>query len=50
MPSWGHLSNEVKEYLYDKMGIENAKDYNDLISEPADAEAVKQELKCRGLL
>ena len=50
MPSWGHLSKEVKKYLYDNEGIENAKDYNDLISEPADAEAVKQELKCRGLL
>ena len=50
MPSWGHLSKEAKKYLYDNEGIENAKDYNDLISEPADAEAVKQELKCRGLL
>ena len=50
MPSWGHLSKEAKKYLYDNEGIENAKDYNDLISEPVDAEAVKQELKCRGLL
>lgn len=50
LPLWKELSKEKQAYLADNWGIETVDDYNEILNSPADAEALKHDLKCKGLL
>lgn len=50
MPKWEGLSGDARLFMAQQWAIESLKDYNDVINDPANAEVLKQDLKCRGLL
>lgn len=50
LPSWRNLTSAQKQALEDIYGIDNFEDYNELLNDPATAEGIQQDLKCRGLL
>lgn len=50
LPKWKDLSKDIKAYLASDLVIETANDYNDYISDPSLAEALLQDLHCRGLM
>lgn len=50
VPTWENLTKDAKAYLSESGWAENKIDYNDVINNPDNAEALKQDLKCRGLL
>lgn len=50
LPQWYKLSGAVKGFLIENYGIDNDNDYNDLLNDPALAEAVEHDLKCHGLM
>ncbi len=50
LPSWRNLTSAQKQLLSDSYGIDNFEDYNDLLNDPATAEGIYQDLRCKGLI
>jgi len=50
MPAWRNLTNGQKQLLSDSYGIDNFEDYNELLNDPATAEGIYQDLRCKGLI
>ncbi len=50
LPEWRKLSAGIKSYLADNWGVESLSDYNELLNNPAEAEACLRELKCHSLM
>ena len=50
LPSWRNLTSAQKQLLSDNYGIDNFEDYNDLLNDPATAEGIYQDLRCKGLI
>jgi hypothetical protein len=49
LPSWKDLSEAQKKILEDVYGIDSMEEYDDLLSNPADAAAVAKDLGCKGV-
>jgi hypothetical protein len=45
LPEWRKLSNAAKGFLAEKYGIETVEQYNDILNDPTDAEAIAHVLK-----
>ena len=51
LPLWGNLGSEAKKYLEEVWGVEGATDYfENYFNDTETAEAIRQELACRGLI
>lgn len=50
MPEWRRLSKAIKGFLAENYAIETVDEYNDMLNDPALAEAVVHDLKCHGLM
>ena len=50
LPSWRNLTNAQKQALADVYGIEDVETYNEYLDDPATAEGIRQDLKCRGVM
>jgi hypothetical protein len=50
LPAWRNLTNSQKQLLSDSYGIDNFEDYNELLNDPATAEGIYQDLRCKGLI
>jgi len=50
LPSWRNLTNAQKQVLADVYGIEDVETYNEYLDDPATAEGIRQDLKCRGVM
>lgn len=50
LPTWDNLSDKAKEYIKEEWGQENRNDFLDFINNPADKEALRQDLGCHGLI
>ena len=50
LPAWSNLTSGQKRLLSDAYGIENFEDYNELLNDPATAEGIRQDLRCKGLI
>lgn len=50
LPSWSNLTAAQKQILASTYGIDNFEDYNELLNDPATAEAVAHDLGCKGVM
>lgn len=50
LPQWRRLGNAIKGFLSENYGIEDVNSYNEMLNDPALAEAVIHDLKCHGLI
>ena len=49
-PSWSDLSNKARQFLQEEGWAADESEYNDILDDPSAMEAMKNELKCRGLM
>ena len=50
LPSWLDLSNEARQFIQEEGWAADESEYNDILDDPSAMEALKNELKCRGLM
>ena len=50
LSSWADLSDAARQFIQEEGWAANESDYNDILDDPAAEEALKNEMKCRGLL
>ena len=50
LSSWADLSDAARQFIQEEGWAADESDYNDILDDPAAEEALKNEMKCRGLL
>ena len=50
LPSWINLSDAARQFLQEAGWAADESEYNQLLDDPAIEEALKNEMKCKGLL